>query len=78
MSAPSLVGDLAEGVFVLGEIFLLKRLDSSFFGYHRESRRIGRLKKFNRKSVEKQTKSYAYEMIDYNDTIPIYHRRQDI
>jgi hypothetical protein len=44
MSAPSLVGDLAEGVFVLGEIFLLKRLDSSFFGYHRESRRIGRLK----------------------------------
>nr|WP_226835598.1 hypothetical protein [Acidithiobacillus ferridurans] len=55
MSALSLIGDLAEGVFVLGEIFLLKRLDSSFFGYHRESRRIGRLKKFNRKSVEKQT-----------------------
>ncbi len=31
-----------------------KRLSSSFFGYHRESRRIGRLKKFDRKSVEKQ------------------------
>ena len=31
-----------------------KRPISSFFGYHRESRRIGRLKKFSRKSVEKQ------------------------
>jgi len=30
-----------------------KRLISSFFGYHREPRRIGRLKKFSRKSVEK-------------------------
>ena len=30
-----------------------KRPISSFFGYHRESRRIGRLKKFSRKSAEK-------------------------
>ena len=30
-----------------------KRLISSFFGYHWESRRIGRLKKFSRKSAEK-------------------------
>lgn len=30
-----------------------KRLISSFFGYHREPRRIGRLKKFTRKPVEK-------------------------
>ncbi len=30
-----------------------KRLISSFFGYHWESRRIGRLKKSSRKSAEK-------------------------